>query len=148
MNSLLVVSRAVHLASAILLFGEFVFALAVARAWRYAGRAGPVRGNDFDRRLLLVGRWSLAASIVSGATWLAAEAAVMSGLPLEQAIGRETLGLVFAKTVFGRLWILRFGLAIALGALLVALAQAKDGEHKSRVAAGALVVAAAYLATL
>jgi putative copper export protein/mono/diheme cytochrome c family protein len=80
--------------------------------------------------------------------WLAAEAAVMSGTPLPQAISRDTLGLVLDETVFGRLWILRFGLSVALGALLLATARSDDDEHKLRIAMGALVIAAAYLAAL
>jgi putative copper resistance protein D len=146
MSTLLVASRAVHFGSAILLFGELVFVLVVVRAWRHIGLAIPAPGGE--QRFLLAASLGLAASVVSGATWLAAEAALMSGLPLGQALGRDTLELVFVKTAFGRLWILRFGLAVALAALLLSIARAKNHERKLRIAAGALVVAAAYLATL
>ncbi|TMG86452.1 MAG: copper homeostasis membrane protein CopD [Betaproteobacteria bacterium] len=146
---MIVAARAIHFASAMLIFGELVFALAVATpALRATGRAISVRDDGVRRRLVRVGLWSLAASIASGALWLGAQAAAMSGLPIEEAIGRDTLGLVLGKTVFGRLWILRFGLAIALGALLVALGRAGADNGKSRIAVGALAVATVYLATL
>src|SRR4029453_10150124 len=100
--------------------GVLVFGLGVGRAWRHIGLAIPAPGGE--QRFLLAASLGLAASVVSGATWLAAEAALMSGLPLGQALGRDTLELVFVKTAFGRLWILRFGLAVALAALLLSIA--------------------------
>ena len=114
MNTLFVAARAVHYASALLLFGELVFVIAVARpAWRGA-RAGD--GDAFYRRLLVVARWSVIASIASGAAWFAAQTAVMSGMHIGPAMNRETLGLVLGGTVFGHVWVLRFGLARAGGA--------------------------------
>jgi putative copper export protein/mono/diheme cytochrome c family protein len=147
MNATLVAARAVHFASAILLFGELAFILVVARpAPRGAGRVAS--DPDIYRRYVWIGSWSVVASIVSGLIWLAAEAAIMSGTPLPQAISLDTLGLVLGETVFGRLWVLRFGLAVALGALLLATARSDDDGHKLRIAMGALVVATAYLAAL
>ncbi len=108
MNTLFVAARAVHYASAMLLFGELVFVIAVARpAWR---RVQSGDGDAVYRRLLAVARWSVIASIVSGVAWLAAQAAVMSGVQVGQAMNRETLGLVLGNTVFGHVWVLRFGL--------------------------------------
>lgn len=145
MNTLLAAARAVHYASAMLLFGELVFLIAVARpAW---GRVAPFDGDAVFRRLLAVARWSVIASIVSGVTWLAAQAAVMSGMQVGQAMTRETLGLVLGTT-FGRVWVLRFGLVIALGAVLLALGRSAGDPRRSRVAIGAAVVAAAYLGSL
>src|SRR6202790_4244500 len=149
MNALLVAARAVHFASTILLFGELVFALAVASpVWRHAGRAAVDHDQGIYHRLLLIEGWSLAVSIASGAIWLAIEASSMSGMPLEQAINHDTLSLVLGKTVFGRLWVCRFGLAVAFGALLVGLGRTANGRSRSRLALGCLVVAAAYLASL
>src|SRR6202521_2079777 len=149
MNALLVAARAVHFASAMLLFGELVFALGVARpVWRHAGRAAVDHDQGIYHRLLLTEGWSLAVSIASGAIWLSVEASNMSGIPLEQAINRDTLGLVLGKTVFGRLWVCRFGLAVAFGALLVALGRTASGKSRSRLALGCAVVAAPYLASL
>jgi putative copper export protein/mono/diheme cytochrome c family protein/peroxiredoxin len=149
MNAVLVAARAVHFASAMLLFGELVFALGVARpAWRHAGSAAIDHDQGVYHRLLLTEAWSLAVSIASGAIWLAVEASNMSGAPLEQAINRDTLGLVLGQTVFGRLWVCRSGLAVAFGALLVTLGRTASGKSRSRLALGCAVVAAAYLASL
>jgi copper resistance protein D len=149
MNALLVAARAVHFASTMLLFGELVFALAVAsQRKRNAGRAAFDHDQGIDHLLLLIEGWSLAVSVASGAIWLAVEASNMSGIPLEQAINRDTLSLVLSKTVFGRLWVWRFGLAVAFGALLVALGRTASGKSRSRLAIGCVVVAATYLASL
>ena len=146
MNTLLIAARAVHYASAILLFGELVFVIAVARpAWR---RVASGDGDAVYRRLLTVARWSVIASIVSGMGWLAAQAAVMSGMQIGQAMNRETLGLVLGNTVFGHVWVLRFGLVIALAAVLLALGRSAGGPRRSRLAIGAAMVAAAYLGSL
>ncbi len=146
MNTLFLAARAVHYASAMLLFGELVFVIAVARpAWR---RMESGDGDAVYGRRLAVAKWSVIASILSGVTWLAAQASVMSGMPVEQAMNRETLNLVLGHTVFGHVWVLRFGLVIALGAVLLALARSADDPRRSRLAVSAAVVAAAYLGSL
>ena len=114
MNTLLVAARAVHFASVMLLFGELVFVLFVARpSWRADDLLGEDQG--VHGRLSRVAFWSVVLSIASNAAWLTAEAVSMSGLPLQRAITFDTLGLVLGKTVFGRLWTLRFVLVIAVG---------------------------------
>src|SRR5258706_7732817 len=119
---MLAVARAVHFASAMLLFGGLMFVLAVARpSLRFSGGPPSGHGDALYRWLPPIGIWSLAASIVSGAIWLGAEAASMSGLPFVQAIGRQTLGIVLCETAFGRLWLLRFALTLLLCALLLAI---------------------------
>ena len=146
MNTVFVATRAIHYAAAMLLFGELVFLIAVARpAWQ---RIAPGDGDAVYRRLLAVMRWSVVASIVSGVAWLAAQAAVMSGVQVTQAMNRETLGLVLGDTVFGHVWMLRFGLVIVLGAVLAALQRSAGDRSRSRLAIGAAVVAAAYLGSL
>ena len=146
MNSLFVAARAVHYASALLLFGELVFVIAVARpAWRRV-KAGD--GDAVYRRLFAVARWSVIASIASGAAWLAAQAAVMSGVQAAQAMNRETLGLVLGNTVFGHVWVLRLGLIVVLVAVLLALRRSAGDPRRSRLAIVAAVIAAAYLGSL
>ncbi len=146
MNSLFVAARAVHYASALLLFGELVFVIAVARpAWRRV-KAGD--GDAVYRRLFAVARWSVIASIASGAAWLAAQAAVMSGVQAAQAMNRETLGLVLGNTVFGHVWVLRLGLIVVLVAVLLALRRSAGDPRRSRLAIVATVIAAAYLGSL
>jgi putative copper resistance protein D len=145
----MVAARAAHFASVMLLFGGIVFVLLVARPALRAVNGTHVGHDDPPGRTIVrIGIWSLVASIVSGAIWLGAEAASMSGLPFVQAIGRETLGLVLGETAFGRLWLLRFALALVLAALLLAIRRSTDDKRSSRLAMSALLVAAAYLATL
>jgi putative copper export protein/mono/diheme cytochrome c family protein len=149
MDAMIVAARTVHFASAVLLFGELLFALAVATPiWRDAGRAALERRQRLLPLALVCGAWALAASVMSGVTWLAAEAAIMSGMPIAQAISDDTIGLVLRGTVFGRLWIWRLGLAVALGALLLAIGRSASERLRLGVALGAVLVAAAYLATL
>src|SRR5690348_785994 len=146
---MLVAARAVHFGSVMLLFGGIVFALAVARpALRAVGGTRSALDDALDRKLLRIGFWSLAASIISGAVWLGAEAQLMSGLSIEQALGADTLALVLGKTAFGRLWLLRFALAIGLGALLVASARSDAKSRRVRFIIAALPIAAAYLLSL
>jgi putative copper export protein/mono/diheme cytochrome c family protein len=149
LNALLILARATHFAAVMLLFGELVFVLFVARAPRRdAGRVSPDEDFGVDRHLLVVASWSVVVSIASGAAWLAAEAADMSGLPLWEATGRNTLGLVLGTTVFGRVWILRFVLVIGIGLLLLAAARSTERQRSLRIQSGALVLAGAYLASL
>ncbi len=149
MNTLLVTARAVHFGSVMLLFGEFVFVLFVARPpWRADDRA--VLGEDqrVHGHLSRVAFWSLVLSLVSNSAWLTAEAASMSGLPLQRAITFDTLGLVLGKTVFGRLWTLRFVLVIAVGLLLLATNRSTDRKRRFHLELGSLIVAALYLGSL
>ena len=121
MKALFVALRAVHYASAILLFGELVFVLAVASPiFRQAagGNGGVLPGR---RRFFAVAGWSLIAGVVSGAGWFGIEAVLMSGLPAGEAMTRDTLGVVLGNTGFGRVFALRFGLTIALGGALLSM---------------------------
>jgi putative copper resistance protein D len=148
-NTLLVGARALHYASAMLLFGELVFLVAVAkRARRGTGYAAPGEAGDIQHRLLVVAICSVVASIASGVAWLAAEAASMSGMPLGQALNGHTFALVLGETVFGHVWVLRYGLIIAFCALLLGMRRSVKDERRSRLEVGALLVAGVYLAAL
>jgi len=148
MNALFVTVRAIHFASAMLLFGELVFVLCVAKPmWRGAGNAIH-DGNDVSRWPVRIAVWGLVGSIASGVAWLAIEAAVMSGMPLEEALNRTTVALVLGETLFGRVWLLRAAVGIGLGALLAAIIMAGDDRRRSRLTMGAAVLAGVYLATL
>jgi len=148
MNALFVTVRAVHFASAMLLFGELVFVLCVAKpGWRAAGNA-ILDGNDVSRWPVRIAVWGLVASIASGVAWLAIEAALMSGMPLEAALNRTTVALVLGETLFGRVWLLRAAVGISLGVLLTAIIMARDDRRRSRLTVGAAVLAGVYLATL
>jgi putative copper resistance protein D len=148
MNALFVSVRAVHFASAILLFGELVFVLCVAKPVWHVAHDAILDRNDVSRWPVRIAVWGLAASIVSGVAWLAIEAAVMSGMPLEHAVNRTTVGLVLGETLFGRVWLLRAAAGIGLGALLTAIIMARNDRRGSRLTMGAAVLAGVYLASL
>jgi copper resistance protein D len=149
MNALLVAARAVHFGSALLLFGELVLAFAVTRELRRDGGDVISRENGESRKRLFVVMGSgIIVGVVSGSAWLALEAAMMSGLPIEQAMNRDALGVVLGQTVFGHTWVLRFTLVIALAALLVALVRTANDRNRSRLALAAIFVAGLYLAAL
>ncbi len=148
MNALFATVRAVHFASAILLFGELVFVLCVAKPmWRVVNNA-TLDGTDVSRWPLRIAVWGLVASIASGVAWLAIEAAIMSGMPLENAVNGATVGLVLSETLFGRVWLLRAAVGIGLGALLTAIIMARGDRRGSRLTMSAAVLAGVYLASL
>ena len=146
MNTLFAAVRSVHFASTLLLFGEIVFLLAVARLVPAA--TGSAAADPITRRFVRVARWSLIVSVASGVAWLALAAAVMSGLPLTEALDRRTLSQVLAETEFGSVWMLRLGLAIGLGVLLAAFARGSRLAAGGGVAGGMLAIAAMYVAAL
>jgi hypothetical protein len=137
MDAVIVAARTVHFASAMLLFGGLLFAVAIATpAWRGAGRETLQRRQRLLSLALACGAWTLAAGVASAAIWLAAETAIMSGLPMAQAISGDAMGLVLSSTVVGRLWIWRLGLAVALGALLMASGRSASERRRLRMAVG------------
>jgi len=123
--------RALHFAATVALFGELVFALAIARPDARA-----------LARLARVAAWALGIAAVSGVLWLAAQAQSMSGAPLS----RETLAAVLGETLFGRVAALRLALALALAAVVVLLRRSRPGG--APVLAAAALVAGALLASI
>jgi putative copper resistance protein D len=123
--------RLVHFAAAVALFGELAFL-----AWIARPADGSARMRGRARR---VAACCLALLLASGFLWLAVEATRMSGLPPAQALSRETLETVLAQTLFGRVWIVRFALAAALGATLyLARRRAAFDTANALLAAGLL----------
>jgi len=139
MNALLVATRAVHFGAALLLFGELVLAFALTKEGR--------RADEGAKGLLPIMGGGIVVGLLSGIAWLALEAALMSGLPIERAINRDTLGLVLGQTVFGRTWELRFALLVALAVLVVAWRKA-PGQYRSPLMLAAILVAGLYVAAL
>ncbi len=149
LDALIAAARAVHFFSAILLFGETFFALAIATPARSLD-ALAVQSRDMkvSPRVLRILAWSLAVSVASAVVWLAAEAVAMSGLPIEQALGRDTMSLVLVHTTFGRVWLLRFVLAIAFAIVLFVLHRSRRSTRTQRTVVLAVVIASGYLSTL
>jgi putative copper resistance protein D len=115
---LLAAVRALHFASVVVLFGQFAYAWAVAPA-----RTPP---PGFRR----IGAWSVVIALVTGLAWLAFEAVGMSGLPVKEALGASTLKVVVTQTLFGRVWLFRMALALAL---LFAFARLRPEERGGRM---------------
>lgn len=148
MNELSIAIRTIHFVSTLMLFGAFVFFIWVVKpvvpdmpdSWLTEQRT-------LHRRLWQIATGSLIAVIGSGILWLAMEAVLMSGLGVERALARETLGTVLNETLFGRLWKIRFGLAIALTVLLVSV-RGRLKNCDRRIPAICLLFAGTLLATL
>src|SRR5258706_1624524 len=149
MTAWLAAARAVHFGSAMLVFGELVFVLFVATsAWRDAGVERSSEEVASSRRFDRVVFWGIVAGIASWLVWLACEAVLMSGAPLGAALRGDTLSLVLGKTAFGRLWLLRIGLAAVLVALLWSGTRVARGAIRRSLSYAALAIAGAYLASL
>ena len=83
MNSLLVVSRALHFAAVLLMFGGLLLSLVVVAPATRTSQAGDV--NERVRGFLrAAGWWGLGVSLLSGVAWLFLEAALMSGQPIAE----------------------------------------------------------------
>lgn len=104
----LIVSRFVHFAAVLLLFGAAAFPL-------YAFKEGEARhrfekfGDGFRPTLIL----TAAAACISALAWLGFTAANMSG-SLSNAISLPILTLVVEQTDFGKVWIWRLILSVTL----------------------------------
>jgi putative copper resistance protein D len=116
MDELIIASRAVHFAAIALLFGAPLFRLAVApHGFELAGRAA---------------RWTeplaAAAALLSGLGWFAGVAAEMAG-SWSDALTPDILAAVTQDTRFGRLWVVRLTLIVAI---LVIQAAAKPSRGR------------------
>jgi putative copper resistance protein D len=140
MNGVLAAARAVNFASALFVFGEIVFALAVARpAWRHAVEGGLDR-ERVERRIAAIVAGALVLGVLSSVLWLALEVPLMSGEAFHEAVRGPTLFVVLEQTWFGRVWIARAVLALALFAWIA------FGRRGTWVSPVALLLAAAYAA--
>jgi putative copper resistance protein D len=144
MDWLLVAARTVHFAATIALFGIFAFDCLIGRPALAAAGIEPQALPRFDRRLRWLAWTSLVLALVSGAAWLVAVTAAMSGEPLTAALSHGTWVIVLTRTDFGRDWLLRLGLAGLAAACLV-----PGNANRGRPARwGGIVAAAALLAGL
>ena len=147
MEGFLIVARTLHFTATITLTGVFAFERLVADpAFRRSGAASE-GAVELRRRLGWLAWASLALALVSGAAWLVAVAAGMSGKPLGAALSQGAVAVVLTRTRFGEDWQLRFALAVLLGFCLVV-----RGRRRSRAGGAigwmALLIAAAMLASL
>ncbi len=114
MGGLLLITRAVHIGAAILLFAVFVFSLAVGRPVFATQMEGGALDffHRFECRLLRVALWSLAISFASGALWLWIEAAEMSERSLANALALD----VFVSSITQRFSQVNFVMIGIIGA--------------------------------
>lgn len=104
MDTLIVVSRAIHFAAVALLFGMPLFRLTVAR--------GPSEVPGGRR----VDVWAAILALLSGLGWFAGVAAAMAG-GWADAVAPDMLATVAFDTRFGRLWITRLACLVAIFAV-------------------------------
>ena len=120
MSAVEVAVRAVAYAAAMFLFGSSMFLIYVPRdALRDAQDTGLREWRAVRRHVLRLQIGCVVATIVSGVLWFAIHAAVISGLPVAQAVMSSAAGAVLHGTLFGRMTALRLGMALAVAAMLV-----------------------------
>src|SRR5574340_1264473 len=124
--------RTIHFASALLLFGQFVYLFAVS-----PGRA---LAPGFYRAVTSF----LALALVSALAWIALEVPAMSGLAFRQAFTGPTISAVLTQTLFGKMALFRLALVASLFVLLAASRRAGRGNRL----AWAGLLAAVLLATI
>ena len=130
MVTTLIITRAVHIATSVLITGIFTFDLVML------GLTGPSESDDLHeigRRLFRLAVWSLIAALLSAVIWFWLEVASMSGLPVKNTFSASGWGTVLLETQFGRVWQLRLGL-IATAFVLVASALAKVKARRTLIA--------------
>jgi putative copper export protein len=119
MEGFLIAARTLHFTAAIALTGVFGLERLVAGpALRQCG-AAPASTAELRRRLDWLAWASLALALVSGAAWLVAVAAGMSGKPLGVALSQGAVAVVLVRTRFGEDWLVRFAFAVLLGFCLL-----------------------------
>jgi copper resistance protein D len=147
MENFLIAARAVHYAATIALAGGFAFLCLVAGPAFRRAATDPAAAVYLRRSFAWLGWASLVLALASGAAWLTAVAATMSGEPISAVWSQGVVVTVSTETRFGEVWLLRLALAVLVGLCL--LAQERQRDWASGVAAwAALAVAAGFLASL
>ena len=118
MNEPLVIARAFHFASTLLLAGTIMFRCFVAAPAVWAKGGGALEQGVRIRLTRIV--WAaLAVMMLSGAAWLVFVAAEIGGLSVVDAISEGLAGIVLTQTAFGDAWMLRLVMAALLAVLLL-----------------------------
>jgi len=118
LNEPLVIARAFHLASTLLLTGTIMFRCFVA-APAFRAKAGGVLEDGLRIRLAQTVWAALAVAMLSGAAWLLFVAAEIGGLSVADAVSEGLTGIVLTQTAFGDTWMLRLAMASLLAVLLL-----------------------------
>ena len=118
MNEPLVITRAFHLASTVLLAGAIMFRCFVA-APVFRTKAGGALEEGVRVALTRIVWAALAVAMLSGAAWLVFVAAEIGGLPAVDAVSEGIAWIVLTQTAFGDAWVLRLEMASVLAVLLL-----------------------------
>jgi copper resistance protein D len=118
LNVPLVIARAFHLASTLLLAGTLLFRCFVA-APVFRAKAGGVLEDELRIRLVRVVWVALAVVVISGAAWLVFLAAEIGDVPVADAMSQGLAQVVLTQTEFGNAWTLRLEIASLLAVLLL-----------------------------
>jgi copper resistance protein D len=118
MNEPLVIIRAFHLASTLLLAGTIMFRCFVA-APVFRTKAGGALEDDVAARLTQIVWAALAVAMLSGSAWLVFVAAEIAGSSAAEAVSEGFAWTVLTQTAFGNAWMLRLGMASLLTVLLL-----------------------------
>lgn len=147
MQELMILARAAHFASVVSLGGVFSFLVFVAEpALR---NAAPPDAAAFRRRLRLLATASVVVALMSGLLWLVLEAHSMSGRSFAEVFSQGIAATVLTRTNFGRIWQLRFVLAMLLAGLLLIIGdRTRDHRAADALRWTALLLSAAMLAAL
>ena len=132
----LVVSRAVHFASSLVVAGVAIFSAFIAQSVR----ATPFQARRQEQLMLV----ALALAVLSGATWLLFLASNIAQSSVGAAIGDGTAWSVLTETQFGRVWEARLLVAIFLCCVWLVGARTR-GLHLSLLQA---VLAAVFVGML
>jgi copper resistance protein D len=140
MNESLVIVRAFHLASTLLLAGTIMFRCFVA-APVFRTKASGALEDDVAARLTRMVWAALAVAMLSGSAWLVFVAAEVAGSSAADAVSDGVAWIVLTQTAFGDAWMLRLGMASLLTVLLV-LPKPNPGFAFASDVVGALLAAA------
>ena len=147
MTDPIVYVRFFHFAATIAATGVVFFVVLVLEP-AARGTADDARAFKIVRTPLAAIAWGgLALAIASGAAWLVANAASMSGEPVADAVAADVLWTVLSQTTFGIAWLVRFVLACGLAAAFVRLLAADAGKPLWLEAA-AVAMAVAFVGSL
>jgi putative copper resistance protein D len=130
MVTALIITRAVHIATSILITGIFTFDLVMLGL---TGSSESDESHEIGRRLFHLAVCSLIVALLSAVIWFWLEVASMSGLPVKNTFSASGWGTVLLETQFGRVWQLRLGL-ITTAFVLVASVLAQIKARRALVA--------------
>jgi copper resistance protein D len=137
MTDLMIAVRAVHLAATVLTAGAFAFRVFVCPR---GPDASITARTESDAWLGLATAWWVLTVLLTWVVWLALTAAEMSGTSVPQALSPDVLRVVLTQSTFGRVWMVRFALAVLLAIELPWL-QRKNADDRAQALAGGLTSA-------